>query len=94
MSMAAVPSQHAVNEELNYGSLEFSTHSEQSRADHTNTPDRLRATTDDGISSPFYGKRLVIFQFSVMYIKCDIGMQIQNVIHFNSISDMVQVLCR
>ena len=32
----------------------------------------------------------VIFQSSVMYIKCNIGMQTQNVIHFNSISDMVQ----
>ena len=33
----------------------------------------------------------VIFQPSVMYIKCNIGMQTQNVRHFNSITDMVQV---
>jgi hypothetical protein len=33
----------------------------------------------------------VIFQASVMYMKCNIGMQRHNVIHFNSISDMVQV---
>ena len=34
---------------------------------------------------------LVIFQSSVMYINCNIVMQTQNVIHFISISDMVQV---
>ena len=33
----------------------------------------------------------VIFQSSVKYIKFNIGMQTQNVIDFNSISDMVQV---
>jgi hypothetical protein len=33
----------------------------------------------------------VIFQTFVMYIKCNIGMQTQNLIHFNFISDMVQM---
>ena len=32
-----------------------------------------------------------LFQSSVTYIKCNISMQTQNVIHFNSISGMVQV---
>ena len=36
-------------------------------------------------------KSFVIFQSSVMFIKCNIGMQTQNVIYFNSISGMVQV---
>jgi ribosomal protein S27E len=34
---------------------------------------------------------LIIFLSSVMYIKCNIRMKTQNVIHFNCISDMVQV---
>ena len=45
----------------------------------------------DWKSGVFMSNGFVIFQSSVMYIKCNIGMQTQNVIHFNSLSDMVQV---
>ena len=43
------------------------------------------------ISGFLLKKFFVIFQSSVIYIKCNTVMQTQNVIHFNSLSDMVQL---
>ena len=42
-------------------------------------------------SSVSMSNSFVLFQYSVMYMKFNIGMQTQNVIHFNSTSDMIQV---
>lgn len=63
------PSQHAVNEDLSCGSLEFSTHSQQSRPPK-HTREIERGTSGDGIIKLFPHTQDALFKWLCGLIPC------------------------